>query len=404
MDSTTGAYDELVQLSRLIASATSPDEMHAALAEAAATRLGTAAAVLRVTGDRLALVAAKNLRVEPGWSIEADEIDLLGTQLAAASGLAEARVMMLVVGGDIYGALVLLAAGPIELTPAQLTLANAIVDLAAAATERAERYAALARSYAELKTSREALARSERLRILGQMAAGISHDVKNILNPLGLQIEVARRRIAKGDLAGANETLDTMRDVVRHGVDVVDRLREFSRQAPEVAEIVEVDRVIATAVELSRPRVSLATGIDLDVPPIPKLEIRARASELATAIVNLIVNATEAMPDGGTITITAGERDGGAWIAVADNGPGMPTDVADHVFEPFFTTKGSSGTGLGLAMIYAFVQRFEGRIQLETTPGKGTTFTLWFPLAARIRANPAQVPAAPHRLRRYPPN
>jgi signal transduction histidine kinase len=355
--------------------------MHAAIAEVAASRLGTSAAVLRVTGDRLVLVAAHDLRVEPGWSIDADEIDVLGSQLAVASGLAEARVMMLVIGGDIYGALVLLAPGPIELTSAQLTLANAIVDLAAAATERAERYAALAESYAELKTSREALVRSERLRILGQMAAGISHDVKNILNPLGLQIEVARRRIGKGDLAGVNETLDTMRDVVRHGVDVVDRLREFSRQAPEVAEIVEVDRVIATAVELSRPRVSLVAGVELAVLAIPALRIRARASELATAIVNLIVNATEAMPDGGTITISAGERDGGASITVADNGPGMPTDVADHVFEPFFTTKGSSGTGLGLAMIYAFVQRFEGRIQLETTPGKGTRFTLWFPLA-----------------------
>jgi signal transduction histidine kinase len=171
-----------------------------------------------------------------------------------------------------------------------------------------------------------------------------------------------------------------MRDVIRHGVDVVDRLREFSRQAPETAESVDAERVIATAVELSRPRVSLYAGVELVVQPIPNLRIRARASELATAIVNLIVNATEAMQDGGTITISAGASSGEVWIRVADNGPGMAPSIADSVFEPFFTTK-TEGTGLGLAMIYAFVQRFSGRITLETSPGKGASFTMWFPAA-----------------------
>lgn len=380
MDSESGAYTELVQLGRLLATAISPEEMHAALADVAGTRLGTdGAAVLRVIGDRLELVASRGLGKElRGWSLDADELEVLGTKLGEASGLPHGQVMMLVVGGDIYGALVLLANHPIALSEEQNTLATAIVDLAAAATERAERYAELARSYAELKESRDALARSERLRILGQMAAGISHDVKNILNPLNLQLEIVRRKIAKGDLAAANETLDTMRDVIRHGVDVVDRLREFSRQAPEIPESVDVERVIATAVELSRPRVSQFPGIELVVEPVPVLQIRARASELATAIVNLIVNATEAMPDGGTITLSAGSTGGETWIRVADSGPGMPADVADSAFEPFFTTK-KDGTGLGLAMIYAFVQRFSGRITLDTAPGEGARFTLYFP-------------------------
>lgn len=354
--------------------------MHLALADAAATRLEIAAsAVLRVTGDRLELVASHGLAQElAGWSVDADEIDLLASRLAEASGLAHAQMTMLVVGGDVYGALVLLSATPIELTADQRVLADAIVDLVAAATERAERYAQLSRSYSELKASRDALVRSERLRILGQMAAGISHDVKNILNPLGLQLEIVRRKIAKNDLVAATATLDTMRDVIHHGVDVVDRLREFSRQAPETSESVDVERVIATAVELSRPRVSLFAGIALVVEPIPELKIRARSSELATALVNLIVNATEAMPDGGTISISAGTAGGEVWIEVSDNGPGMPSEVADNAFEPFFTTK-KEGTGLGLAMIYAFVQRFSGRITLDTTPGKGSAFTLWFP-------------------------
>ncbi len=335
--------------------------------------------MLRVIENRLVVVAtdgvAEDLR---GWSTDADELETLATVLAARSGHAHARLLMLVIGRDIYGALVLLSNSPIELTDQQAALVEALVDLAAAATERAERHTELARSYAQLKASRDALARSERLRILGQMAAGISHDVKNILNPLGLQLEIVRRKIAKGDTAAANATLDTMRDVILHGVDVVDRLREFSRQAPETAESVEVERVIATAVELSRPRVSLFEGVEVVVQPGPDLRIRARSSELATALVNLIVNATEAMPEGGTITVSWGAAGGEVWIRVLDDGPGMPASVADNAFEPFFTTK-AEGTGLGLAMIYAFVQRFSGRITLETTPGKGASFTLTFP-------------------------
>lgn len=372
-----GVFGELVGLGRLLASAGSPEEMHAALAEAAAKQFGVASAVFRVNSDRLEIVASHGVELT-GWSTDADELEALPGQLASISGLGHAQMRMLVVGGDVYGALVLLSSAPIELTEDQHQLVDAMVDLAAAATERAARYGELARSYAELKASREALARSERLRILGQMAAGISHDVKNILNPLGLQLEVVRRRIAKGDLQGAHSTLDNMRDVIHHGVEVVERLRAFSRQAPEVSESVDVARVVATAVELSRPRVALFSGVELVVETIPDLSIRARASELASAMVNLIVNATEAMQDGGTITISAGATAGEVWIRVADNGPGIPAEIANNVFEPFFTTK-KEGTGLGLAMIYAFVQRFSGRVTLETTPGKGSTFTLLFP-------------------------
>ncbi len=378
VDGRSSAFSELVRLGRLLASAASPEDMHVAIADAA-SRLGVHTAVLKVSGARVEIAAVHGLaQTLRGWSIDADELDMLATTLGNAAGCSHVHVRMLVVGGDIYGVLALLSEQPIELSPDQLVVADAIVDLAAAASERAARYADLARSYGELKASREALARSERLRILGQMAAGISHDVKNILNPLGLQLEVVKRRIAKGDVAGATSTLDTMRDVIRHGVDVVERLREFSRQAPETAESVSVERVIATAVELSRPRVSLFAGVELVVEAIPDLQIRARSSELATAIVNLIVNATEAMLEGGTITISAGHSDGETWIRVADNGPGMPPEIADNAFEPFFTTK-KEGTGLGLAMIYAFVQRFSGRVTLDTRPGKGSTFTLYFP-------------------------
>jgi signal transduction histidine kinase len=108
--------------------------------------------------------------------------------------------------------------------------------------------------------------------------------------------------------------------------------------------------------------------------------VRMRASDGVAALVNLIVNAIDALGvHGGAIEVTTGALEGGACLHVADDGPGMAADVEARVFEPFFTTKGEEGTGLGLAMVYAFVQRSSGRLSLETSPGHGATFTLWFP-------------------------
>jgi signal transduction histidine kinase len=104
-----------------------------------------------------------------------------------------------------------------------------------------------------------------------------------------------------------------------------------------------------------------------------------------TAVVNLVVNAIDAMPDGGTITLRTGASGQRAWITVADTGPGMTPEVQARVFEPFFTTKGDEGTGLGLSMVFATMQRHGGSVSLETEPGKGAAFTLSFRLSPEPR-------------------
>jgi two-component system NtrC family sensor kinase len=96
--------------------------------------------------------------------------------------------------------------------------------------------------------------------------------------------------------------------------------------------------------------------------------------------VNLVFNSIDALATGGVIVLRTGAQDGGGWIEVADNGPGMTAEVQKRVFEPFFTTK-AQGTGLGLAMVYAFVKRHDGRVTLDTKEGTGTSFRLWFPLS-----------------------
>jgi signal transduction histidine kinase len=376
----------LVRSSRLVSEADDPARILQLLVDEMVQQLGArAAAVLTVAdGDRLRVAASAGLSGGlAGWETEPDVIGPeLGTALLAAAGpdFAGAYTIPLVASGDLYGVLVLLTAAGQPLDDDRLALATGLADLAATALGKAAQYAALARSFAELRASKEALARAEKLRALGQMAAGVSHDLKNILNPLHLQLELLRRRLPPG-AQSAEEIVQRMDEVVKYGVDVVERLREFSRQEPEtVAEPVALERVLETALDLCRPRLPGGDHLALSGEPGQSPAVLARRSELVTAVVNLVFNAIEAMPGGGRIVVRTGAGDGGGWIEVADDGPGMPPDIERRVFEPFFTTK-DQGTGLGLAMVYAFVNRHSGALTVDTAPGRGTRFRLWFPKA-----------------------
>jgi signal transduction histidine kinase len=213
------------------------------------------------------------------------------------------------------------------------------------------------------------------------MSAGISHDLVNMLNPLSLHLQLLRRLIQRG--APVDEAIAEIENAVRRGVETVARLRDFSRQAPEAPiEIVALDDLAHEAIELSRPRIGAkerAREIGIVASRGAPPPVRARGSELMAALLNLLVNAVDAMEDGGTITVGTGAVETRAWVQVADDGPGIPLDMQQRIFEPFFTTKGNAGTGLGLAMVYACVQRYGGSLDLESAPGCGTRFTLWFP-------------------------
>jgi signal transduction histidine kinase len=373
----------LVGFARLVVGASTPQELLPILAEAAVEHMGAdAAAVVQVGADDQArLAASRNLPESLGsWQVEADTIGPeLGQALLQACGrvFAQAHTLPMVSGGNLFGVLVLLSRTPLALEGERLELAEAMTDLTAMALGRRAQLVELQRSNDELRSSRDALARTEKLRALGQLAGGISHDLMNILNPLSLQLQLLRRRIER-DPAAALATVSGMEDVLKAGVETVERLRNFSRQSPERRlEPADLNRLVRTALELGRARVG-GTKIELlhelGDPPL----VQATASELLTAVVNLVLNAIEAMPGGGHITVATGSADGGGWISVTDDGPGMPAEVERRVFEPFFTTK-AEGTGLGLAMVYSFVERQGGKLTLTTAPGQGTAFRMWFP-------------------------
>jgi signal transduction histidine kinase len=248
-----------------------------------------------------------------------------------------------------------------------------------------ERELTEARMRQQLRASEEMLRRTERLRSLGEMAAGISHDIKNILNPAGLQLTRLERAIGRNDLSIVKDATTALRQVLARGVETVERLRAFSRQEPDVPlQPVNLDALAAEAVELVRPRMSSGDRTPSHIvvtsgapPPINGVE-----ADLVSAVVNLVANAIDAMPRGGTITVSTGCDGRGPWLEVADDGPGMTPEVRKRVFEPFYTTKGDAGTGLGLAMVYSCMVRHGGTVELESSPGHGARFKLRFPALA----------------------
>jgi signal transduction histidine kinase len=385
-----GAIDVLVRFSRLASEASSGAEIVPLLADAAIEHVkADGAVVIELTETGEARVAAS--RDVPSsvsqWTGDVDALDSeLGKQLLRAGGRAFARAhpLPLVSTGGLFGALVLFFAGNGEATERQMQVARGLVDLAAIAMGRAAQIAKLGQANTELRASRDALARTEKMRALGQMAAGLSHDLKNILNPLSMHAQIVKRAIARGNTEQANQSLDEMAGVIHRGVETIDRLRAFSRQAPDtLAKKVDLNALTREAVAIARPRmasrVAALSRIHEDLGELPP--VVGRADEIIGAVVNLVVNAIDAMPEGGTITVRTGVTGDRAFLTVADTGPGMTPDVQARVFEPFFTTKGAEGTGLGLANVFATMQRHGGTVSLETAPGKGAAFTLWFPLA-----------------------
>jgi signal transduction histidine kinase len=381
--------DVLVRFSHIVSEATGGREIIPHLVNAAVDQVGAdGALVIEVTDGGHAKIAAMREVPEALWTrhVEVDAIDAtLGSALLTACGgrFGHVHTLPMVSSGGLFGVLVLLFSTPDSLDARHIELARGLVDLAAIALGKGAQATELAESRAKVRASQDVLQRTEKLRSLGQMAAGLSHDLKNVLNPLSLQLQGAQRAPTKGNVASTAESIDAARVTLRRAAEMLERLRDFSRQSPEAKlEQIDLNHIVHEAVELARPQMASRGGGRLSairVEPGTPQRILARPGEVLSAIVNLVVNAIDAMPEGGTITVRTGEADGKAWVQVADDGPGMTAELRQKVFEPFFTTKGADGTGLGLAMVFACMERQGGSVSLESEPGAGAKFTLRFP-------------------------
>jgi signal transduction histidine kinase len=375
------------------------DEAAALLATAAVDVVGAQGAlVLEVQlNAELKAVARAGVAEELGaWT---GDSDLVGPELAAALHQAwgeaggSVQVLPLVSGTRLFGALALFFVSSQAPASETIQLARGLVDLVASALDKSTQFDDLRRAHERLAASQAMLVRSEKLRALGQMAAGIAHDLKNLLNPLSLQLDVIERAARRGDTTAINEKVQQAKAVIRRGTETIERLRYFSRQAPEQGlEAADLNRMAKEALELARPRSMTRDGSSTlveqlgEVPPIA-----ARPSEIVNAVLNLIVNALDAKPSGGTVIVRTAEGErGGAEIQVIDDGPGMTPEVLAHASEPFFTTKGDLGTGLGLAMVRSCMDRHRGHMTISSVPGQSTCVSLWFPRAGSASEEPAQ--------------
>jgi signal transduction histidine kinase/uncharacterized membrane protein affecting hemolysin expression/ActR/RegA family two-component response regulator len=316
----------------------------------------------------------------------------------ADAHLRSAVAVPLIVEDELFGILLTARRHPNGFSNGECDFLKMLSEQVALAAHQARLHAQLQRAYDELRQTQQAVMQEERLRALGQMASGIAHDINNALCPIVVYADLLLQT-ERNLTEGAHKNLQNIKMAGEDIAHIVSRMREFYRHREEMDALVPVDlnRLINQVVELTRPRwrdIPQARGIMVELRTdfedgVPK--IVGNESELREALTNLILNAVDAMPAGGRLTLRS--RSGG-WkqsdsgercashvvLEVSDTGVGMDEETRKRCLEPFFSTKGKRGTGLGLAMVYGIMVRHEGVIEVETALGRGTTMRLVFPI------------------------
>jgi len=260
-----------------------------------------------------------------------------------------------------------------------------------------------ARRDQELARTREAMLHRERLRVLGELAASIAHDLGNTLRGASFQLAIL------GDdstpIEKRTEAVQAVGQRVELASEAIARLHDFAQTGSVRTAAVRLDRVVAQAaalVEIDFQAAAAPVDIRVSIPQLPP--VRGSAAELSLLFVNLLRNARDAMPEGGTVTVVAQRKDDSIVVTIADQGIGISPEVQRRLFEPFFTTKGSRGTGLGLWLAAGTMQRLGGNIEASNRPRGGALFALTFPLkeftqprrsSAQRRAAGRRGPSAP---------
>ncbi|HZO22682.1 MAG TPA: ATP-binding protein [Steroidobacteraceae bacterium] len=287
-----------------------------------------------------------------------------------------------------------------ELKRSNQALLAEIEERRKAERERQHLHEALRLAYEELRQSQERLVQQERLRALGQMASGIAHDINNAISPIALYTA----SLLEHDSTLSQRAREYMTIIQRAIEDVaatVARMREFYRPRESTLQLapVELNEVVEQVVALTRARwsdlpqqrgvvVHVRTELTSKLPAIMGV-----GSEIRDALTNLVFNAVDAMPQGGTLTLRTAARANSVsrsdstaaehvLVEVRDTGNGMDEVTRRRCLEPFYTTKGERGTGLGLAMVYGMARRHSAELEIESTPNAGTAVRLIFPLSS----------------------
>lgn len=256
----------------------------------------------------------------------------------------------------------------------------------------------------ERKRLEAELFRAQRLDSIGRLAGGIAHDFNNLLTAIMSYAEIALARLPEAHPAA--EDIGRILDASERASELVRRLLAFASRQTLTPQIVDLNHLLHNATPLLNRLLGKQAELRVNTDPSLK-KVKADPAQIEQIILNLAINARDAMPDGGVLTIETanvtldatevqviGNMSPGEYVllSVSDTGTGIPPEHMEHLFEPFFTTKGEQGTGLGLAVVYGVVKQSGGHITVESSPGKGTTFRIYLP---SVQSDTAATPAQP---------
>jgi signal transduction histidine kinase/ActR/RegA family two-component response regulator len=329
---------------------------------------------------------------------DSGQVPLPLLQRLAALNLKSVVIAPLVAEKTLFGVLIAARCESNAYTSPDCEFLKQLSEHVALAARQAELNSALQMAYDDLRRSQQTTVQQERLRALGQIASGIAHDINNAISPVSLYTESLLER--EPNLSErARSYLTTIQRAIGDVAGTVARMREFYRQREPQLSLSRIDLnvTVQQALQLTHARWSdlpqqkgVMIEVKTDLAPLPA-EVMVAEGEMRDALTNLIFNAVDAMPEGGTLTVRTrrvkpqsvdeAER---VHIEIGDTGVGMDEATQRRCLEPFFTTKGERGSGLGLAMVYGMISRHSAELQLESAPGQGSLFRLIFAAAAGV--------------------
>ena len=328
--------------------------------------------------DALAANMADKRRPEAWTFARSQEDDLPALRaVLSANGFGDAAIMPLLDRHEPTGALIAVTREPGDYDSDKLHFLQLAANMLASAIQRSR--------------SEEQLAHAQRLDALGQLTGGIAHDFNNLLTIVSGNLQILDAEY--GDVPDARGLIDSASRAADRCTNLTRKLLGFARRRTLTPRALRPQKIFDELAEMLMRTLGARIQVSMDCPEnVPA--VFADAGELETALVNLSLNARDAMPDGGSLRITARERNIGlaevgglaparyVAFAVQDTGVGMPRDVLDHALEPFFTTKDTGkGSGLGLSMVYGFLKQSGGHLAIESRPGRGTCVELLLPTA-----------------------
>ncbi|HEU4780574.1 MAG TPA: ATP-binding protein [Steroidobacteraceae bacterium] len=316
-----------------------------------------------------------------------------------AKGALRAMVAVpMLIEGKVFGVLVAARRESHSFSSGECEFLTQLSEQVALAAQHAQLYSARQAAYEDLRQTQATAMQQERLRALGQMASGIAHDINNAISPISLYTEALLEREKNLSSTGRGQ-LNVIQRAISDVAQTVARMREFYRPRDRelMLQRVQLNELVQQVVDLTRTHwadtpqklgvmIELRKQLAKSPPPVMGVD-----SEIREALTNLVFNAVDAMPKGGTLTVRTLVDDGRVHVEVIDSGVGMDEDSKRRCLEPFFTTKGERGTGLGLAMVYGMVQRHGADITIQSEVGRGTTVRLSF--SAAVVDTPVPTPA-----------